>query len=51
MADAERKPAHHAKGRPPRPYQNEQDLRIGNLSPEELAKAVLSGKGVDADRD
>ncbi len=50
MADAERKPAHHAKGRPPRPYQNEQDLRI-DMSPEELAKAVLSGKGVDAESD
>lgn len=50
MAEAERERAHHAKGRPPRPYQNEQDLRIA-MSPEELAKAVLSGKGLDAERD
>ena len=47
MADAEREHARR-KGRPPRPWKNEQDLRI-DMSPEELAKAVLSGKGVEAD--
>lgn len=37
-----------AKERPERPYKNEQDLRI-KMSPEALAQAVLSGKGVKAE--
>lgn len=33
------------KGRPPRPWKQEEDLRI-DMTPEELADAILSGKGV-----